>query len=79
MLADTDKLLIFFSVGLILYVCSKIYKRSSLPLPPGPKKLPLLGNLLDMPSTDQWLKFIEWSKQFSMFLVLHNKLIGLTL
>ena len=66
-LTDTDKLVILLSVGLILYFYSKkTHKRSSLlPLPPGPKKLPFLGNLLDLPTTHQWMKYIEWGKQFS--------------
>ena len=77
---DTDKLLILLSFGLIIYVYFKTHKSSLLPLPPGPRKLPLLANLLDLPTTHQWLKFIEWGKEFSMFLVIHlpsSKLIGL--
>ena len=68
---DTDKLLILLSFGLIIYVYFKTHKSSLLPLPPGPRKLPLLANLLDLPTTHQWLKFIEWGKEFSMFLVVH--------
>jgi hypothetical protein len=52
-LNDTDKLVILLSFGLIFYVYSKTHKRSSLPLPPGPKKLPLLGNLLDFPTSHE--------------------------
>ncbi|KAF4580763.1 hypothetical protein EYR38_003049 [Pleurotus pulmonarius] len=38
-------------------------KKAHLPLPPGPKKWPLIGNLLDAPSEFQWIKYHEWSKQ----------------
>ncbi|KAJ7156841.1 cytochrome P450 [Mycena crocata] len=39
-------------------------RRSAPPPPPGPKRLPLLGNLLDMPSEREWIKFSEWGEAF---------------
>ncbi|KAI0655728.1 cytochrome P450 [Cubamyces menziesii] len=33
-------------------------------LPPGPKGLPLLGSVLQLPGTFQELKFAEWGKQY---------------
>ena len=35
-----------------------------LPLPPGPSRLPLIGNALDMPWDYFWLTFAEWSKKY---------------
>ncbi|KAF9569422.1 cytochrome P450 [Agrocybe pediades] len=34
----------------------------SLLLPPGPKGLPLIGNVLDMPSEKEWLTFARWGE-----------------
>ena len=33
--------------------------------PPGPKKHPLIGNLLSMPKTLQWETFAKWGKEYS--------------
>lgn len=35
-----------------------------LPHPPGPKGLPLLGNLFQLPQTYTWLTFADWAKQY---------------
>ncbi|KAH6910660.1 cytochrome P450 [Coprinopsis sp. MPI-PUGE-AT-0042] len=50
------------AVGLFLYGLRKVASRQlvTAPLPPGPKRLPLLGNLLDMPSSQEWLTFADW-------------------
>jgi len=36
-------------------------------LPPGPRKLHLLGNLLDMPLSHEWAKFAEWGEKWGTF------------
>ena len=35
-----------------------------LPLPPGLKGYPLIGNLFDLPVNDAWLVYDEWSKTY---------------
>lgn len=35
-----------------------------LPLPPGPKGYPLIGNLFDMPTILPWLVYQDWCKTY---------------
>ncbi|KAJ8487351.1 hypothetical protein ONZ45_g14371 [Pleurotus djamor] len=50
-------------------------RSSGLPLPPGPKKLPLIGNLLDMPKNDEWVTYARWGKQYGSDLI-HIQVAG---
>ncbi|KAK0501150.1 cytochrome P450 [Armillaria luteobubalina] len=34
------------------------------PFPPGPRGIPFLGNLLDMPSEKEWLTFAKWGEKY---------------
>jgi hypothetical protein len=40
-----------------------------LPLPPGPKKLPLFGNLFGLPTKFEWETFTKWSKELGKCIV----------
>ena len=40
-------------------------RRQGRNLPPGPKKYPLIGNLLSMPSTLAWETFAKWGREYS--------------
>ncbi|TFK33689.1 cytochrome P450 [Crucibulum laeve] len=46
--------------------------RNSPLLPPGPKGLPLIGNLFDMPSSSEWLTYAEWGKKYNSEIVYAN-------
>ncbi|KAF9446025.1 cytochrome P450 [Macrolepiota fuliginosa MF-IS2] len=47
-------------------------RKSSLPYPPGPKRLPLLGNLLDLPKTTEWETYTKWSKEYDSDIIYIN-------
>jgi hypothetical protein len=53
-----------------LWIRQLLGSQSSLPLPPGPKGLPILGNLLDLAGDDMHVKCRDWSRQFGMLLFL---------
>ncbi|KAJ7798112.1 cytochrome P450 [Mycena olivaceomarginata] len=50
-------------VGLLL-VIKLMKRRSTPPRPPGPRGLPFLENLLDMPTEREWIKFAEFGKLY---------------
>ena len=48
-------------------------------LPPGPAKMPILENLLNMPASQEWFTFAEWGKKWGMELhILKNFFFSFT-
>ncbi|KAH9067504.1 cytochrome P450 [Lactarius vividus] len=46
-----------------------------LPYPPGPKRIPIIGNLLNMPSREEWVTYKMWSDQYGSDVV-HVDVLG---
>lgn len=63
-----------FSAVIIARLFISWLKRPSLPLPPGPKPAPLIGNILQLPKSLQWLHLYHWSKQYGP--VMHLSMAG---
>ncbi|KAI0669479.1 cytochrome P450 [Trametes maxima] len=49
-------------------------KVASAPLPPGPRGIPFLGNLFDIPRQSAWKTFSAWSKEYGD--VVHLRVLG---
>lgn len=56
------------AVVVIVYLAKRFLSRantiSSLPLPPGPPGLPLIGNALDIPQTEPHKVYMEWAQKY---------------
>lgn len=49
---------------LALLLIRRLRAARSLPLPPGPKSLPIIGNILDMPTEEEWKTFSAWGDTY---------------
>ncbi|KLO13432.1 cytochrome P450 [Schizopora paradoxa] len=49
-----------------------LWRRRTPRRPPGPKRLPIIGSLLQMPSTSLWEKALEWRRSYGDLVYLEN-------
>ncbi|KII85530.1 hypothetical protein PLICRDRAFT_178586 [Plicaturopsis crispa FD-325 SS-3] len=63
------------AILLVAWTYSK-YKANPkrLPLPPGPKPLPLVGNIFDIPTEQQWVTYDRWCKEYGD--IIHINILG---
>lgn len=55
---------IVFLVIFLYFLQRLVTKKRQHPLPPGPSGLPLIGNLLDWPTSKGWLTFASWGATY---------------
>lgn len=62
----TNALFYLASASLVTWLILKIWHtfRRRLPVPPGPRPLPLIGNFHQMPTSDQHLKLRQWKDTY---------------
>jgi hypothetical protein len=53
--------------SLLAFLAIRDYqRRQGLPYPPGPRPLPLIGNLIDIPREFSWLTYTQLSRKYGM-------------
>ena len=51
---------------------------NGLPLPPGPKGYPLIGNLFDMPVHKPWVVYDEWRMTYGKYFIINRLSLQIT-
>jgi hypothetical protein len=62
-LTSTLDILVIVSSFAAFLAIRDYQRRRGLPYPPGPRPLPLIGNLFDIPKTFSWLSYLQFSKK----------------
>ncbi|KAJ7164332.1 cytochrome P450 [Mycena filopes] len=71
----TTPIAICVAVVLALYGFHQRGRRNRLPLPPGPPKLPFVGNMFNIPTVRPWEAYSAWSKEYNSD-ILHLDVAG---
>lgn len=65
---DYTTLVLLCLLWFICFLAMK-YRKPEIPLPPGPKPWPLIGNVLHMPTIRPWERYRKWCETYSRFSV----------
>ncbi|KAK0232582.1 cytochrome P450 [Armillaria fumosa] len=74
-MAYTDILASLISISLAVLLYLRRSQSWQLPLPPGPKKRFLTGNLKDMPTSFEWETYYKWGKEHNSDII-HLDVVG---
>ena len=66
----------FLLVSALFGIAVALRRRRSGSAPPGPAGLPFLGNLLDLPTSQPWLAFAQWSARWGEHVVRHAQVLN---
>jgi hypothetical protein len=59
--------LVALGICLAGFLVAVLRSKSSNRYPPGPRGLPVLGNILDMPGGHEWLTYRKWARLYSAY------------
>jgi hypothetical protein len=70
----TVLLSLLFVLGVLsfLFILVTNLKYRSLPLPPGPRGWPILGNFFEMPATFEWLHWGKFKGLYGEYIIRHS-------
>ncbi|KAI0302454.1 cytochrome P450 [Multifurca ochricompacta] len=63
--------LAFLSFIIAFQAFSDYRRRRGIPYPPGPRPLPIIGNIFDIPKENSWLAYTKFSKEYGNILSFH--------
>ena len=75
---STLDILVLVSSLVAFLIIRDFQRRRALPYPPGPRPLPLMGNLFDIPKKFSWLSYLQFSKKHGKIYFTVKGLLRLT-